>query len=185
MSLKELEKLSNKFVVMLVLNSKNYLNGTIKVLKKLATKKMNGIYVTANKPYSALIKQLKKSKVDTDKIYFIDLVTEKEVKDADNCTFLKSPQALTELGIVISQAIKYLPNKNKFLFFDSLSTLLIYNEAKVVSKFSLFLINKMNNEQIKGVLITVDSKSNNDLYNQISPLCDNIINLKRGKNNDV
>lgn len=71
---------------------------------------------------------------------------------AENCVFMK-PQALTDISIALTQAVEGIgEGKERFLFLDTLSTLMIYNNDKVVGKFAHSIVNKIRNWSIKSVM---------------------------------
>ena len=77
------------------------------------------------------------------------------------------------------EAFKAMKTKeDRFIFFDSLSTLLIYNQSKSVSKFAHFLTGKMREWKIKGVLISLQKNIDENLIAQVSQFCDRIIEVK-------
>ena len=72
----------------------------------------------------------------------------------------------------MDQAVRALPGKDKFLFFDSLNTLLIYNEIQTVIKFIHFLASKMRVWKVKGIIISLEKKADEELINELSQFCD-------------
>jgi len=69
--------------------------------------------------------------------------------------------------------------QDRFIFFDSLSTLLVYNQSKSVTKFAHFLTGKMREWKIKGVLISLQKNTDERLIAQVSQFCDRIIEVKK------
>lgn len=53
--------------------------------------------------------------------------------------------------------------EEKFLLLDSLSTLLIYNDSKAVSKFAHLLTEKMRRWDTQGSLLTVEMNAEKDV----------------------
>ena len=70
-----------------------------------------------------------------------------------------------------------IPTKDKFLFFDSLSTLLLYNDVSVVAKFVHFLSGKMRVWRVKGIIISLRRKIDEDLIEELKGFCDMTLNL--------
>jgi len=174
---KELEQLKElkEFVVLATVKAKNYQKTNLEIVEHL-TEDMNipGVYVTLNKPYSVMKNIFEKAKIDTRLIIFIDAVTKTagEVKKTKNCLFIGNPENLSDISIAMDQAVRALPGKDKFLFFDSLNTLLAYNEVPTVIKFIHFLASKMRAWKVKGVIISLEKKSNKELIDELSQFCD-------------
>jgi len=169
--LKQLKELK-EFVVLATVKAKDYQKTNLEIVRNL-TEDMNipGVYVTLNKPYSAMKDILKKAGIDTRLIIFIDAVTKAEQKKKNDCLFIGSPENLSDISIAMDQAVRALP-KNKFLFFDSLNTLLVYNEVQTVVKFIHFLASKMRVWKVKGIIISLEKKANKELIDELSQFCD-------------
>ena len=155
-----------EYVALATINSK-YNNANIELIKYMTEEvKSPGVYVTLNKPFKTIESDLKNSKVDTRVIIFIDAVTKTvggEIKKTDQCLFIGSPENLSDLSIAMDQAITSLKGKDKFLFFDSLNTLLLYNSEEIVARFVHFLAGKMRIWKVKGIIISLEKKANKEL----------------------
>jgi len=164
-----------EYVALATINSK-YNNANIELIKYMTEEvKSPGVYVTLNKPFKTIESDLKNSKVDTRIIIFIDAVTKTvggEIKKTDRCLFIGSPENLSDLSIAMDQAITSLKGKDKFLFFDSLNTLLLYNSAETVARFIHFLAGKMRIWKVKGIIISLEKKANKELIDELSQFCD-------------
>lgn len=172
--LKQLKELK-EFVVLATVKAKDYQKTNLEIVKHLtADMSIPGVYVTLNKPYSVMKNIFEKSKIDARLIIFIDAVTKiaGEVKKTKNCLFIGNPENLSDISIAMDQAVRALSGKDKFLFFDSLNTLLIYNTVPTVIKFIHFLASKMRIWKVKGVIISLEKKSDKELINELSQFCD-------------
>lgn len=139
---KEVKKESK--IVLLTIQGEEYTKNIHYLAEYLSNKYPRILYVSLNELYSNLVLSLKDSKVDVKKFYFIDAITtsaETNVQKKDNCTFVVSPNALVELSLAISSAIE--EQKPRAVLFDSISTLLIYENPKTVVKFVHSLIGKI------------------------------------------
>ncbi|MCL7410772.1 MAG: hypothetical protein M8350_03035 [Methanosarcinaceae archaeon] len=143
------------------------------------TKGIPGVYVTLNKPYRTMIKNLD-GKVDLRMLIFIDAITKStggKINKEDECLYLDTMQNLTDLGVAIDQAIRAIPNDEKFLLFDSLSTLLIYSQVGSVSKFIHFLTGKIRALGVNGILLSLVHGEEDEFLSQLSMFCDQTIYL--------
>lgn len=174
----EFAGLPEQFIVIVMGEYQNYLKQTHEILRLLVDKHLTGVYVTANKPFRSLLKDLEKKNIDTHDIFFIDLnPSQNDTEAADDQVIVSSPTNLTELGIIISKVIENIPGNNKFLFFDSLSTLLIYNKPDTIAKFTHFLTEKMRHWGIKGVMVSLEEGIDEKLKSQLFPFCDKVIDF--------
>lgn len=150
-------------------------------VKQFSKKGYYIIYITANKPYTTMSNTFKKEGINLDKIFFIDLVTNligMDVKRAGNCVFCP-PQALTNLSISIQSVVESLPKEsNKILFFDTLSTLMLYNQSVIVTRFAHALIAKLREWGVKGTILTLEQETDKKVMAQITSFADKSITLK-------
>ncbi len=163
-----------KNVTLCLIEPEKYFSHIIKILKS-QTEIKNMIYVTTNKPYSNLITIFKEHKIKYNKIFFIDCISgHVGIKaESENCIFLDSPQNLTAISIAINESLKNIPEP-KVLLLDSLSTLLLYNSAETIGKFSNFLINKIRTYKIQMLLIALESDTNKDVIQKIESFTDEV-----------
>jgi hypothetical protein len=179
--LKELEALEDDQIVLVVVRAEEYLKINLEILSYLVKKKSNEcVYITLNRPYDNLVTLFEKNKIDPGKFFFIDTISESiggKTPEGQNVIFISSPHGLTEISISLNKAIDSLKGKNKFLFFDSISTLLVYNQAGTVTKFAHFLIGKMRALRLKGIFISLEKETEEHLVNQMSQFVDKVITL--------
>lgn len=90
-----------------------------------------GIFIGLNKTQKSTEQILLKEKIDIDRIFFIDCVTNEKTKEEVLHIRPEDLETLTEASTIFMKEIK----GNKFLIIDSLSTLLIYNSENKVAKF--------------------------------------------------
>ena len=135
-----------------------------------------GVYVTLNKPFITVEALLRNAQVNTDMIIFIDAVTRTtggSVEKTQKCLFIGSPENLSDISLAMDQAVRAIPpGEKKFLFFDSLNTLLIYNKPGTVAKFIHFLAGKMRIWKVKGIIISLEKESDRELLSELSQFCD-------------
>ena len=97
------------------------------------------LYISVNKPYELLVNRFKRSKIDTDKFYFIDCIrdcitrTSKDVSSTRNCTYISSPGALDELQRAVIDVLR--KQEIDATIIDSPSSLLVYHEDMDILQF--------------------------------------------------
>jgi hypothetical protein len=171
-----LQELDNPIVLTLI-DPMRYQEAVFGVLKYFASKSSRGVYVTLNKPFSVLTKNFEKAGIPSNSLFFVDGVTNvSAVEEASDHACLGSGIDLSNLCIGISRAVGQLKDE-KFLLLDSLSTLLIYNESRAVSKFAHLLTEKMRRWNTQGSLLTVEMNAEKDVVSQLAPFCDKVVKL--------
>lgn len=175
---KEMEGLSEGQVILIISKAEDNMKINTQILNNLI-KKAFGLYITVNRPYSSLREILKRNGVDIDRIFFIDCITttvKGSPKEDERCIYIDSPNSLTDISISITEALEAIKGK-KFLFMDTLSTLLIYNSSGSLAKFSHFLISKIKLLKLTGIFISVEDEMDKSLLKQISQFCDKTIRI--------
>jgi KaiC/GvpD/RAD55 family RecA-like ATPase len=161
------------YVALAVVDASEYEETNTAMIKQFIDEKVPGVYVTLSKPYEKAKRVLEKAKVDTEKIIFIDAITKtvSGVERDENVLLIGNPENLSDLSIAIDQAVTALP-KQKFIFFDSLSVLLIYNEPAIVARFIHLLAGKMHVWKVKGIIVSLKRKKDEELIKELIPFCD-------------
>lgn len=180
----EIECLADNPIVTFLVPTNTYVQTNIEILKALVNeKKLPGIYITVNKPYTDIINFLRKNGINSSRIFFIDLVTKltkEQPSRIDNCLFMESPESLTDLSIALGEAVRSIKG-NKFVFLDTLSTLLIYNKAETVTKFMHFLTSKLRGWDVQGIIISLTKETKPELQAELAQFCDKVIDLDEEK----
>lgn len=177
-----LRKAPRDFIVLINVKAENYLKTNMEVLRVLANEDdLPGVYITINKPYSAMKRILEENKIKTEKLYFIDCITKtaggKVEETEKGVLYMDSPQNLTGLGVAMGEAVRAIPEDNKFLFLDSLSTLLLYHNSGTVAKFSHFLTGRMRMWGLRGILISIEKEADPQFTSQLAQFCDTVVSL--------
>jgi len=174
-----LRQMPKEFVVLITVKADDYSKVNAEILRILANEdKMPGLYVTINKPYTTMKRSLEADGVLTDNLFFLDCITKTaggRPEEAKDVMYLDSPQNLTGLGLAVGEAISDMPSGEKFLFMDSLTTLLLYHNAGTVAKFSHFLTGKMRVWGLRGVLMSIEKETDPEFTNQLSQFCDAVV----------
>lgn len=137
--------------------------------------KFSGVYVSLNKSCDSLSKELKAEKISLKQLLFIDGASQDQKSTLENCICLQGNKSLTELSLTLTEACK---NKIiNFVFLDSVSTLLIYNNLETTERFVHYIINKIKNLDIFVVLISIEEDKSNKLMPILAQFCDGVIRI--------
>lgn len=170
-----IEVVKGKGIYIIVPKPSDY-NEVDMILISYLTKKLQfpGIFVSLNTEYFKILEMMKMKGIDTSKLFFIDAVskmTNKTIKNNDTTSFISSPGSLTELSLLLNNLIN--TGKFKFLFLDSLSTLLIYNDLKTAEQFSHYLVSRLRNSNTIGIITSIAKEDSREaLLDFIVQLCD-------------
>jgi KaiC/GvpD/RAD55 family RecA-like ATPase len=171
------EEIKEGSVVLMVIPSQKLIDINTQILKwYISEKKCGVVYVTVNKPFSTLITGFQREKIDTSKIFIIDAVSPRVGRE-ENAVFIGSPKELTNISITTASTIKKL-KEAKILIFDSISTLLAYNDFETVKKFVCFISNEMKNWKMTFVMTCVKDIMDKDKISELKDFADNVVEIE-------
>jgi len=169
--------ISTNKVVLIVAKSENHSAVVSNMLDILINQRiMGGVYISITKPHEFIMSTITEAGIPADNLYFIDCISLMAGKGQTDKTgkvvFVENPSSLEEVSMYLDRMLAKVTTPKKFLFVDSLSSLLIYNTDKSVKEFTHFLINKIRLENIAGIILTIDKKEAEDMVRTLTPMCD-------------
>ena len=171
--------LTENQIIVLIVPDKDYLSSIVTLTRDISANSKRICYVTLNRPYRSLLDIFSKNGINTSKFYFIDAITKtaEMAESIDNCEFVSSPGALTELSLSISNILEQ--EKFDYMIFDSLSTLLVYESETVITKFVHFLIAKVRVIGCNAMFTCLRQDINSVLVRDINMFADKIIDVEK------
>jgi hypothetical protein len=130
------------------------------------------IYVSLNKPYQILKKNLENQKYNLKKFFFVDAVG-KNGEKIENVMYVPDSRALTQIDMAVTQ-IAQIVQDNGFVLIDSLEGLNIGNSPTTLAGFIRTMISKLAKYNSKLILLTCGGVEDK-FINQISPFFDKVI----------
>ena len=148
------------------------------ILEFISSKSENYcVYVSITRPYASIKSEYEDIITKNNNIKFVDCVSRIAgiSKTDPNCTFIESPTMLEKLGLEINNLFKEADeNSSKYLVLDSLSTLMIYNEPEIVTKFFYYLINVTRAKDIHSVYLVIEEEEADKQIKKLINLTDKI-----------
>ncbi len=153
------------------LPDENYMDKVISLVKK--EQKGGIVYLTFNRPAISIIELMKKSGIDTKKVFFIDTVTPQSKSPEGNCVCIGSPTALTKIGL---QASTSMEGNFSCLFFDSISALSVHHDnPSTVIKFVHFIITRLRIDEKNGIFLCSSNDSKKPEVKTIASFVDEVV----------
>jgi hypothetical protein len=145
--------------VILAVTSKIAYRDSIKVICQETAKLGNIGYITINKPYKSIVKDIENWNIDKKKFFFADAITStvQAPPIVEDCIFVASPNALTDLGLAFSALLNEKSRDN--IIFDTISTLVIYQDIGSVIKFTHNLVTKARVSGKRVIFISLKEDS--------------------------
>jgi hypothetical protein len=173
-----LNKLSDGTIVLLETTADKSFETALASLAYMTSNSDNGIIISASRPYVNLMKVFQKNKINTSRIFILDLISKSQAADVDanNVMYLDNVSSLTNISLAINDCIKKIPGK-KFVFIDSITTMLIHNEPYVFARFIHSILTRMRIHGVDGILVSLEDKTNREIRAEIAQLCDKVIKI--------
>jgi len=99
-----------------------------------------------------------------------------EPKPISTCYFAKSPGAIAELTSLIQKSAG---SGIKYLVFDSLTNMLIYQKHNSVIKFAVDIVNKIKASETRAVFFALNLKEHESIIKECGTFFDRIIDLSK------
>lgn len=135
---------------------------------------MSGVYISASRGAAEVIKGFEAIGVDVSHIQFIDLVSSGILGGTtvpySNVHFVDSPIMLESVLLRTLYILKTTDHERNFIFLDSVNSLAIYNEDRMLAEYLHTFINTFRQQEVLTVILNVPDQtpplvlSNLDLY---------------------
>lgn len=145
-------------LTLLIIPNKEYQEDALRLTKQLSARYEKICYVSLNELYGSLKKTFSGNGIPMQKFFVVDAITRRTDacrKAEGSCFFVSSPNSLIELSLAITDAMR--TQGSQLLLFDSVSTLLIYESADIVTKFMHSLVGKVKEAGADSIFIALQS----------------------------
>jgi len=175
MYLNKLKKLGRKYSVLVTSPIGDLQKNINKVCAHLVKTGKPVLYISLNKPHKTVKEALEKQGIATEKIFFIDCLTQASGQPTRNHVIhIENPADLTSLEIAISEFLEKIQGEKSVLI-DALATLLIYNSEELTTKFTKSVLEK--SQDSRTVIFTPSAKGTG-FIEKIAVFFDEVINLE-------
>jgi two-component system, response regulator len=175
----ELNKLPDGWTVLLETSAENALEVSLSMIKALTDKNYFGIVLSASRPYENLSTLYQNNGINMGKILILDLVSKNQsagLEETGNVLYLENAYSLTNISIAIDECYPGIQGK-KFIFIDSITTMLIHNNTDVFARFIHSVLTKMRLNRKSSLLVSLENETNREVQAEISQLCDKILKI--------
>jgi archaellum biogenesis ATPase FlaH len=177
-----LEEITQSRFLLVMLNEAEYEKSFSEMLKGVEKTGKKICYVCLSSTYKDVIASFKERGIDATKFFFIDTLTSHydPSSETKNCIFVSSPAALDDLRDAIKRAVE--KEKCDVVIFDTITSLLIYQETFSITKFANNLAGGKEYENTKKVFIVLKDvermkNENQTLAKDIGMFADKTINM--------
>ena len=174
----EIKDLRSGWVATLETERKSFLDATFLTIKKLTDIGYKGIIVSAYWSADRLLNLYEEMDVNTDNIYIIDCVPHPiDMSQNNNIIHIAARSALGDIKDAVNEAMKNLDG-NKFVFIDSITTMIIYNNPEDFERFIHDTLTSIRlSSDTGGILFAIEKEVRDDIRSEIVQLCDKVIKI--------
>ena len=154
-----------------------YHNLTLRTIKALLNQG-GGIYVTATRPASVILKQLNEAKVNYDDLFLVDCISYTVGGEAvhPRTVFLESPTMLESILLNVDLLMRRVhQHEHRFDFFDSINSLTIYADLRMLQEFVHIFASTLQLKGIYPVLFTVEEQTPKEIENILRLISDDTL----------
>ena len=136
------------------------------------------VYITATIPSSVIVDQLTSEDVPVDHVHFVDCISfmvGKAPEATASVLYIESPTMIETIMLKVHTIIKQLGESPKMVFMDSVNTLALHNDEKVMQEFVHYLINTLRVRDVPSVMLSIVDQTSEDLEIILKLVCDEVI----------
>ena len=173
-----LKEISSTSAVSLITDINNYFTAMTEVVRYTEAEGMSCVYITSTIPSSVIIQQLASEDLSTEHVHFVDCISYmvgKAPEDSDQVVYIESPTMLETIMLRIQMVVKRLTGEPMLVFLDSVNTLALHNDEKIVQEFLHYLINSLRVREVPSVVLSIVDQTPEDLEIILKLVCDEVI----------
>lgn len=143
-------------------------------------KDMRVIYETSTIPANSILELLNAMEISLEPINFVDAVSYMTMGAAGKSigvTFVESPTMLENIMLKIEYLLKKHPSESNTVVLDSINSLAIHNDNKILAEFLHILISSLRSSDCYTIILSVAEQESEDIDNILAMVCDDIIEV--------
>ncbi len=173
-----LKENEDSLAISLITDISNYFTAMKEVVKYTQDEGMKCVYITATIPSTVIADQLASEDISTDHVHFVDCISfmvGKSPEEDERTIYIESPTMIETIVLKVHTTIKMLGDDPKLVFLDSVNTLSLHNDEKVMQEFVHYLINALRVRKVPSVVLSIVDQTPEDLEIILKLVCDEVI----------
>jgi KaiC/GvpD/RAD55 family RecA-like ATPase len=177
----KLLRLPEASAVALRLKADQYFDAIQGMLDLFAGKKdLNVIYITSTVPSQSIINALEVLEVSMDHIWFIDCISQimmSTEKRHPHAISVESPTMLENLMLKVEFVLRKNPDRKALVILDSINSLAIHNNTKILSEFLHILVNNLRSRGAYSVIFSMQEYETDEIRNMLVLVSDEMVEV--------
>jgi KaiC/GvpD/RAD55 family RecA-like ATPase len=147
--------------------------------------KLKCIYITSAIPAATIQGTLEALEIDASNISFIDTISQmimgKLERGSDKVIYVESPTVLENVVLKVDYLTRKLGEGPKLVVVDSINSLAIHNDTKMLSEFLHILISGLSTKEAYPVILSIQEQLRPEVREMLNLVCDQVINLENSE----
>jgi len=167
--------------VALRLKADQYFDAIQGMVDRFASKKdLTVIYVTSTVPSQSIINALEVLEIPMDGIWFVDCISQimmSTERRHPHAISVESPTMLENIMLKVEFLLRKNPERRALVVLDSINSLAIHNNTKILSEFLHILINNLRSRGAYSVIFSMQEYETDEIRNMLVLVSDETIEL--------
>jgi len=163
------------------IKSDQYFDTIQGMLDRFATKKdLEVVYVTSTIPSQSIINALEVLEIPLDHIWFVDCISQimmARAKRHPHSIVVESPTMLENIMLKVEFLLGKQPDRGALVVLDSINSLAIHNNTKILSEFLHILVNNLRARGAYTVIFSMQEYETEEIRNMLVIVSDETIEL--------
>ena len=177
----KLSALSVASAVALHLKADQYFDAIQGMLDRFARKKdLEVVYVTSTIPSQSILNALEALEIPMEHIWFVDCISQimmSQAKRHPHAIVVESPTMLENIMLKVEFLLRKNPDRNALVVLDSINSLSIHNNTKILSEFLHILVNNLRARGAYTVIISMQEYETEEIRNMLVLVSDEAVEL--------
>ena len=167
--------------VALHLKADQYFDAIQGLIDRFATKKdLEVVYVTSTIPSQSILNAMEALEIPVEHIWFVDCITQimmSQAKRHSHSIIVESPTMLENIMLKVEFLLRKNPDRNALVVLDSINSLAIHNNTKILSEFLHILVNNLRARGAYTVIISMQEYETEEIRNMLVLVSDEALEV--------
>ncbi len=163
------------------LKSDQYFDTIQGMLDRFAAKKeLEVVYVTSTIPSQSIIRALEVLEIPLEHIWFVDCISQimmAQAKRHPHAIVVESPTMLENIMLKVEFLLGKQPDRGALVVLDSINSLAIHNNTKILSEFLHILVNNLRARGAYTVIFSMQEYETEEIRNMLVLVSDETVEL--------
>ncbi|TMA03703.1 MAG: hypothetical protein E6J93_09150 [Methanobacteriota archaeon] len=177
----KLSALSVASAVALHLKADQYFDAIQGLIDRFATKKdLEVVYVTSTIPSQSILNAMEALEIPVEHIWFVDCISQimmSQAKRHPHSIAVESPTMLENIMLKVEFLLRKNPERSALVVLDSINSLAIHNNTKILSEFLHILVNNLRARGAYTVIISMQEYETDEIRNMLVLVSDEAVEL--------